>query len=96
MGAFHQQTIVDQLWYYRALVAFFSTRHPGPLVETSAAPCPSSRGSPPATPPVPDRLSGLSRPAPSENPPGITSRVTGSPDAFSSVRFSSDMRIFLT
>ena len=33
MGALHQQTIVDQLWYYRALVAFFSTRHPGLLVE---------------------------------------------------------------
>jgi len=30
---FTNKTIVDQLWYYRALVDFFSTRHSGPLVE---------------------------------------------------------------
>ncbi len=30
---FSNKTIDDQLWYYRALVEFFSARHPGPLVE---------------------------------------------------------------
>jgi (p)ppGpp synthase/HD superfamily hydrolase len=30
---FTNKTIADQLWYYRALVEFFITRHPGPLVE---------------------------------------------------------------
>jgi (p)ppGpp synthase/HD superfamily hydrolase len=30
---FTNKTIDDQLWYYRALLEFFSTRHPGPLVE---------------------------------------------------------------
>jgi (p)ppGpp synthase/HD superfamily hydrolase len=27
------KTVDDQLWYYRALLEFFSTRRPGPLVE---------------------------------------------------------------
>ena len=30
---FTNKTIDDQLWYYRASLDFFSTRHPGPLVE---------------------------------------------------------------
>ena len=30
---FTNKTIDDQLWYYRALLDFFSTRHAGPLVE---------------------------------------------------------------
>jgi (p)ppGpp synthase/HD superfamily hydrolase len=30
---FPNKTIADQLWYYHALVEFFSTRYPGPLVE---------------------------------------------------------------
>lgn len=30
---FANKTLDDQLWYYRALVQFFSTRHLGPLVE---------------------------------------------------------------
>lgn len=30
---FTNKTIDDQLWYYRALLAFFSARRPGPLVE---------------------------------------------------------------
>lgn len=30
---FTNKTIDDQLWYYRALLEFFSTRDPGPLVE---------------------------------------------------------------
>ena len=30
---FTNRTITDQLWYYRALVEFFSARRPGPLVE---------------------------------------------------------------
>jgi (p)ppGpp synthase/HD superfamily hydrolase len=30
---FTNKTIDDQLWYYRALLEFFSSRHPGPLVE---------------------------------------------------------------
>jgi (p)ppGpp synthase/HD superfamily hydrolase len=30
---FVNKTLDDQLWYYRALVQFFSTRHLGPLVE---------------------------------------------------------------
>jgi (p)ppGpp synthase/HD superfamily hydrolase len=32
-GRFTNKTIDDQVWYYRALVAFFAERHPGPLVE---------------------------------------------------------------
>ena len=30
---FTDKTIHDQLWYYRALLEFFSARHPAPLVE---------------------------------------------------------------
>jgi len=30
---FANKTIDDQLWYYRALLAFFAARRPGPLVE---------------------------------------------------------------
>ena len=30
---FTNRTINDQLWYYRALVEFFSVRRPGPMVE---------------------------------------------------------------
>ena len=30
---FTNKTIDDQLWYYRALLEFFATRHAGPLVE---------------------------------------------------------------
>lgn len=30
---FANKTVDDQLWYYRALVAFFSARQDGPLVE---------------------------------------------------------------
>jgi hypothetical protein len=30
---FTNKTIDDQLWYYRALLDLFSTRHAGPLVE---------------------------------------------------------------
>ena len=30
---FPNKTIDDQLWYYRALLRFFSARQPGPLVE---------------------------------------------------------------
>jgi (p)ppGpp synthase/HD superfamily hydrolase len=30
---FTNKTIDDQLWYYRALLEFFSASHPGPLVE---------------------------------------------------------------
>ena len=30
---FTNKTVDDQLWYYRALVQFFSARHAGPLVE---------------------------------------------------------------
>ena len=30
---FTNKTLDDQIWYYRALVQFFSTRHLGPLVE---------------------------------------------------------------
>jgi (p)ppGpp synthase/HD superfamily hydrolase len=30
---FTNKTIDDQLWYYRALLEFFSARHPAPLVE---------------------------------------------------------------
>ena len=30
---FTNKSVDDQLWYYRELLAFFSERHPGPLVE---------------------------------------------------------------
>jgi (p)ppGpp synthase/HD superfamily hydrolase len=30
---FPNKTVDDQLWYYRALLEFFSAGHPGPLVE---------------------------------------------------------------
>jgi (p)ppGpp synthase/HD superfamily hydrolase len=30
---FHNKTVDDQLWYFGALLEFFSTRFPGPLVE---------------------------------------------------------------
>lgn len=30
---FTNKTLDDQLWYYRALLEFFGTRRPGPLVE---------------------------------------------------------------
>jgi hypothetical protein len=30
---FGNKTIDDQLWYYRALLVFFTERSPGPLVE---------------------------------------------------------------